>query len=477
VAAPEQLEVHRLAASARNASPPSSSRLKTGGVIVTEIVQVAVGATSVADALRSYRQDPRVLFAEPDYVVSVTETPNDTHFSLQWNMTKIDAQNAWNTTHGSTGVTVAVLDCGVFDEFSGFTETPGGPPGHPDLRGKVLGAVDFTGSPHGTMDWCGHGSHVAGVVAANTNNLIGVAGVGYNSRLLNVKVLNDLGSGSSASLVNGISWAASHSAKVITMSLGAAGPCPVSVQNAIDSAWAQNIVVVASAGNDGTSAVHWPAGCNHVVAVANTDQNDSRAGTSEYGSWVDVAAPGTSIPSTYATSSGCTGAPPCWGYAYLSGTSMAAPHVAGLAALLWTTPWGTSAQSVVDRIGATADSIIGTGTLWQYGRINAARAVASALAPCTTVDFNGSPSSPQVIATAVSFTATAGCGSSTAQYKWWIQTPGGAWGMVQDWGANTLNWNTTGLVAGAYNVGVWARAVGSSADYETALGKGYDLLP
>jgi len=366
-------------------------------------VTLVPGVTSIERAIQVYRADPRVWFAEPDYIARATDTPNDTYFAqFQWNMTKIAMPAAWAITHGSGSIYIAILDCGIFDEFSGFNATDG-LPGHPDLRGKVVAATSFVSSPYGTHDACGHGSHVAGIASAATNNATGVAGVGWDTRLLNVKVLDDTGTGSTTSLVSGINWATSHSAKVINMSLGAPGGCPASVQSAIDSAWASDVGIVAAAGNDNTTTPSWPADCNHTLAVAATDQNDARASFSNYGSWVQVAAPGTTILSTYADSTQ-------YGYQVFDGTSMASPHVAGLAGLLWMSVYGSSAGAVVNRIKATADPVAGTGTLWQSGRINAAAALSTAAPLITGVSPSSGPpgGGTQVTITGTDFSTLAG---------------------------------------------------------------------
>jgi thermitase len=400
----EVQEVHRAAARAGvvtlDVRPIAAGQAAHNAVAA---VTLASGPASIERATQVYRADARVLFAEPDYVARVTDTPNDTYFAqYQWNMTKIGMPATWSITHGSGSIYIAILDCGIFDEFSGFAAADG-LSGHPDLRGKVVAATSFVSSPYGTHDACGHGSHVAGIASAVTNNSMGVAGVGWDTRLLNVKVMDDTGVGTSTTLVSGINWAVSRNARVINMSLGDAGACPASVQTAIDSAWASDVVVVAAAGNDGTNAAHWPAGCNHVLSVAATDQNDARASFSNYGSWVHVAAPGTTILSTYADSAQ-------YGYDQFDGTSMASPHVAGLAGLLWMSVYGSSAGAVVDRIKATADPVAGTGTLWQSGRINAAAALSTAAPVITAVSPSSGPpgGGTQVTITGTDFSRLAG---------------------------------------------------------------------
>jgi thermitase len=457
----ERISVHQLM-SARGAV--GAHKLRSIGRDV-DLVDVT-GATSPEQASALYRSDPRVESAEPDGMVYLTDVPNDPYLAYQWGLASLQAPAAWSTTHGSSSVYVAVIDSGIYDESSTFV-APDGAVGHPDLRGKVVARRDFVGAGY-TDDDNGHGTHVAGIIAASTNNGIGVAGVGYNTRLFAAKACYSTGSCPTSAVLSATYWAADNGAKVINLSLGSPGACSASYQAAIDYAWARNVVVVVAAGNDGTSALQSPASCNHVLAVASTDSSDLKSSFSTYGSWVQVAAPGGHDAANH----GILSTDWIGSYVYESGTSMAAPHVSAVAALVWAILPGSSASTVIQRIENSADPVSGTGTYWQYGRVDAARAVAT---PCATLGFSGNPASPQVPGTAVTFTATSACGTSTAQYKWWIQPPSGAWTMVQDWGASTFNWNTTGLAAGAYGIGAWVRAVGSGADYQDALGQGYTL--
>lgn len=157
------------------------------------------GAQSLESVIQSYQADPRVRYVEPDYIVHPTETPNDTLFGNQYALTRIQAPAAWGVTHGSTAVKIAILDCGIYEA-------------HPDLAGKVTLRHDFTGSAYGTDDKCNHGTHVAGTASAATNNGAGVAGVGYDTTLMNGKVLLEqydssgrpYASGSSTWIINGI---------------------------------------------------------------------------------------------------------------------------------------------------------------------------------------------------------------------------------------------------------------------------------
>jgi len=331
----------------------------------TDVVEVpSAGATDLDQVVQAYRADPRVRYAEPDFVVRAAETPNDPLYGQQWGLQRVQASEAWDVTHGASTRTIAVLDCGIYDETSTYGAPDGGF-GHPDLRGKVVARRDFTGSSSGTDDLCDHGTHVAGIAAATTANGLGIAGLGYSTRLLNGKVLDDTGSGLTSWVAQGMYWAADNGASVINLSLSGSGACTAVVQDAINYAWARNVVVLAAAGNTGTSDLRSPASCANVLAVGATDPGDARATFSTYGTWVDVAAPGVDIVSLNNVGE----------YAPKSGTSMAAPYASGLAALVWTTTWGTSAQAVVDRIRASADAVGGAGVATESGRINAARAV------------------------------------------------------------------------------------------------------
>lgn len=326
-----------------------------------ELVDVS-GAKSLEAAISMYTGDKRVAYAEPDYMAYASATPNDPSFGNQWGMTKIQAPSAWNVTTGSSSVKVAVLDCGIYESGS---STPNGYPGHPDLNGKVVSRRDFSGSSTGPDDYCDHGSHVAGIVSANTNNAAGVAGAGWNVSLMNGKVLNDQGSGSTTAIANGIYWAADNGAKVINMSLGGAGTCSSTYQNAVNYAYNRNVVVVVAAGNNGTTAKQQPASCANVISVASTTETDGKSSFSTYGTWVKVAAPGSNIFSTDYNG----------GYVNKSGTSMATPIVAGMIGLMWSTGRYTTASSVMSKVYSSSDAISGSGSWWQYGRVNAYRAV------------------------------------------------------------------------------------------------------
>ena len=348
---------------------------------------------------KEYKGDPNVEFAEVNGVyeaVQTTSMPNDVRALEQWqyknkkyltatNRGDIDAYEAWSGgsitawdggTTGSSSVAIAILDTGIKED-------------HEDLTGKITKRQNFTTSAT-NGDVHGHGTHVAGSAAALTNNLKGVAGTCPRCTLYNVKVLDDTGSGQYSWMAQGITWAANNGVKVISMSLGGTSPSST-LQSAIDYAWSKGVIVVAAAGNSNTDAQFYPAAYDKVIAVGATDNADAKASFSNYGSsWVDVAAPGESILST--TVDG--------GYGLKSGTSMATPHVAGEAGLIWSKP-GLCAPAdnacVRNRIESKTDPTSGTGTYWAKGRINTNGGIGgstSALLPIDTTAPTVSSVSP-----------------------------------------------------------------------------------
>jgi len=349
---PEAAQIHRqLGGQAKETIPG----------IGVQVVTVPKGQ-NVAKA-NAYSSNPRVAYAEPDFVAQAVGSPDDSYFGNQWALTKIGAPQAWDVTTGNPSINIAILDTGVDLD-------------HPDLADKIVSNINFSSSPT-VDDVHGHGTHVAGIAAAMTNNGVGVAGLGYSSTIMNVKVLGDTGSGTYSAIASGIMWAVDNGAEVINMSLGGSSPSST-VEDAINYAWSKGVVVVAAAGNYGNTAPLYPAHYANCIAVAATDYTDAKASFSNYGDWVDVAAPGVFIYATLKDNS----------YGKKSGTSMASPHVAGLAALVFTTVSDTSGDGklndeVRSRIEATCDDIGVTGI--GHGRINAARAVDSGPVPPGTI--------------------------------------------------------------------------------------------
>jgi subtilisin family serine protease len=310
-------------------------------------------------------RNPNIEYVEKNYIYHAIQTPNDQYYSLQYHHQKIDDPQAWDIETGDSSVVIAVLDTGVQSS-------------HPDLSGKVLTGRNFVGSSvsTNTTDGHGHGTGVAGIATAKTNNSTGVAGVCWGCTILPIKVLGDNGSGTLFDVIEGINYVADYAMQnpnkrvIINMSLG--GPCSSSLidQQAIDNAWSKGVVIFAAAGNDGDSTPQCPAARNHVIAVSATDRNDNLASFSNFGSYIDVSAPGVSIPTTWKDS----------GYVYFSGTSAASPVAAGVAALIWSrNPSLTNAQ-VEELVQDTADDLGAQGKDPQfgYGRVNAYTAVQAA---------------------------------------------------------------------------------------------------
>ncbi|MFS8159069.1 MAG: S8 family peptidase [Candidatus Roizmanbacteria bacterium] len=326
------------------------------------------------DELKSLAKDlPEILSIEPDFVAQKLATTNDPDLSKQWGLFTIQAASSnttstWDSTIGKPEVLVAVLDTGVNS-------------GHPDLAGVVTLSKDFANTSTGVIDADGHGTHVAGTISALGNNSIGGVGVAYGAKILNGKVLDDQGSGYYSSIASGITWAADNGAKVINMSLGGTADSIV-LDNAIDYAVGKGSVVVAAAGNESTTKKLFPAAYAPVVSVTATDQNDVKPSWANYGTWVDVAAPGVSIYSTVLGSN----------YAYYSGSSMATAVTSGAVALIWSSGLCSSQTCVSDKLFTTADPISGTGSTFKYGRINTFKATSAAITVTPSLAPSPSPS-------------------------------------------------------------------------------------
>jgi subtilisin family serine protease len=302
--------------------------------------------------LAMLRADPRVRYAERDAVVDALRVPNDNLLPTQWSVTKTHAEQAWDLSTGSSQVVVAILDTGV-------------DPAQPDLSGKLVAGYDYVNNDEDPSDDNGHGTAVAGIIGANTDNGIGVAGYCWACRLMPVKVLGADGTGFASGLAQGIVWATDHGARVINASLGS----PIddlTLTAAAQYAWLHGVLVVAAAGNESSPTPDYPAVLPNVLSVSASDENDRLYGFSNSGA--DVAAPGEN--STTGLGSG---------YVSFLGTSSAAPVVSGIAALAFSlVPSATPAQ-VEQAIESSAVSIPGVAT----GRVDA-YATLHALAPALT---------------------------------------------------------------------------------------------
>ena len=322
---------------------------------------------NMQQVLDEYNRDPNVEYAEPHVVYEPHAVPNDSYWQDLWGMKKIRCAGAWNVTTGNIAYTAADIDSGMDMD-------------HPDTVAKIVHAYDYYGGDPNPNDPDGHGTHTGGTIAAHTNNGKGVAGVGYNCGLSVYRAgayyIYDF------AVVQSINAAINNGDVAINMSFGG-GSQTQSVKNALTNAYNAGIVNVASAGNNGNTAKSYPAAYSNVIAVASSTSNDTRSSFSTYGSWVDVAAPGSNILSTYLNA----------GYAYADGTSMSAPHVTGMAVILYSQVGARSKANADIVRNAIQNTCVNVGTWVIHGRVDLQDAMTS-LAPASPPTVSGiSPTS------------------------------------------------------------------------------------
>jgi thermitase len=345
-----------------------------------QVVRVSGDPAAVA---RRLERSSAVAYAEPNYILRTSAVPDDAQFGQLYGLNNtgqtggtpdadIDAPEGWDAAGigafpGSGGAKVGIVDTGI-------------QAAHPDLGGKVADCAQSRGLlglfagrivEGQCADDNGHGTHVAGTISANANNGVGVAGVAFNSPLAICRALGGaLGTGTTADVANCIRWTHDKGARVISMSLG--GGASSTLQSAVNYAWesggANGSVLVAAAGNDGDATLNYPAAYPNVVSVAATDHSDQRASFSNANADVEVAAPGVNILSTWNNG----------GYNTISGTSMATPHAAGVAAVIRSQNPSLGASATVTRLDAATDDLGAGGrdTSFGFGRVNLAMAAA-----------------------------------------------------------------------------------------------------
>lgn len=348
-------------------------------------------------AIKALRRDPTIRYAQLNYLARAQAVPDDPHYDNQWHYPMIDLPSAWDHTLGDPAVTVAVIDTGVLTA-------------HPDLAGRLSPGYDFISDPGRSADGDGidpdpddagdgdetrsssfHGSHVAGIVGAASNNGTGVAGVAPDVSIVPLRVLG-IDGGTAYDIIQGIRFAAGlpndsgivpSPVDVMNLSLGRVGECTVAEQTAFDEARAQGVTVVVAAGNESIDASGaWPANCHGVIAVGAVDLLGKRTGYSNFGDLVDVQAPGGDVsvdrngdgnPDGVLSLAGDDLADPFqYGYGFAQGTSMAAPHVAGVIALMKSVNRALTPPEV--------DQLLADGGLTdERGVINAFQSVSTAL--------------------------------------------------------------------------------------------------
>lgn len=318
----------------------------------------SVPTDKVSLIIKNVLSDESVRYIEPNWKRKADVAPNDAGWIYQWGLSRIQAADAWNLQKGNHGVLVAVVDTGIY-----YT--------HADLASNYVSrGYDWVNGDADPMDDNGHGTHCAGIIAAVLNNSIGIAGLAQVG-VMAEKALDHNGAGYDDDLANAIIHAADQEAKIISCSWGSGQESQL-IHDAISYAIGKGALIVAAAGNSGTNTRHYPAAYPEVIAVTATDETDSLADFSSYGDWVDLAAPGTSIYSTY-----------LWNmYFSLSGTSMACPHVAGVAALIWSQYPSMTNEQVRSQLLNTADDLGSPrfDIYYGYGRVNAKKAVAQTVA-------------------------------------------------------------------------------------------------
>jgi subtilisin family serine protease len=348
------------------ASPLAMTRFGFDRLYILELPE----STDVTHAVAEFSLDSGVEYAEIDAIGYGTVTPNDSQFATQWSLNNtgqngckldadIDAPEAWNLNQGHVNTIVAVIDSGVDLD-------------HPDLAGKILAGYDYVNNDSNPSDDHGHGTHVSGTAAASSNNTVGVSGICWNCRIMPLKALDSQNLGFYSWWASSLVFAADHGASVINMSMGGSSDS-ITLHDAIRYAYRKNIPITVAMMNTGNSTPFYPAAYPEVIAIGSTDCFDARSNFSNFGSHIDLAAPGSDILSTL------------WNNTYASwfGTSMATPHVTGVIGLLRSINPAYSAAELASILKATADDQVGPGIedtpgwdpYFGSGRLNAFKAV------------------------------------------------------------------------------------------------------
>jgi len=368
-----------------------------------------------------FTRNPLVEYAEPNYYAYATMVPNDPYYCLQWHLDDslewdsvnetcktgsnpyggIHMEAAWDISTGASSVIVAVVDTGVaYEDYKGFERAP-------DLAGtSFVTGYDFINNDNHPNDDEGHGTHVTGTIAQTTNNNLGVAGVAFNTTIMPVKALNQFGSGTTQTVADGIYFAADNGADIINLSLGwPVGVDPgLTLENAISYAYSQGVTIAAASGNEAdeegyTGGISYPAAYDdYVIAVGATRYDEEVAYYSNYGSSLDLTAPGGDVTIDQNEDGYGDGVlqqtfdrnPKDWGYWFYQGTSMSTPHVSGLAALLLAQDSNRTPDDIRNILQTTAEDqgAAGRDQYYGWGLIDAYAALTYAPVISITVTAN-----------------------------------------------------------------------------------------
>lgn len=285
---------------------------------------------SLAQRLTALRANPLITDVEPDVLLKKASLPNDPDYKEQWSLPHMKVDKAWKLSRGQSRVVIAVVDSGI-------------DAAHPDLASKLVPGYNSIKRTNDTRDGDGHGTNMSGIAAAVTNNRVGIAGICSLCKIMPVKALNSRGEGYSSDIAMGIRWAADNGADVINLSMGSF-EFSKAVQGAVNYAHEKRCVLVAAAGNEAVDTPSYPAAYEHVIGVAATDRENQSAEFSNFGDYVDLAAPGVEILSTMKDRS----------YESQEGTSPAAAAVSGIAALMLSLNAELTPQEVEDALKMTA---------------------------------------------------------------------------------------------------------------------------
>ena len=403
---------------------------------------------------RALAKNPHVKFAEPDMLVEAEQIPDDPNYASAWHLPKIQAPTAWDNSQGS-GVIIAILDTGVDAS-------------HPDLAGNLVAGWNSVSANTDTSDVYGHGTKVAGSAAAITNNGVGVVGVAGSARIMPIRITNDpTGYAYWSNIANGLTWAADHGAQVANISYEATSSA--SIASAAQYLRSKGGVTVVAAGNSSTDPGY--SDSPYMISVSATDSNDAKASWSNFGYFVDVAAPGVSIWTT--TNGG--------GYGAVSGTSFASPVTAGVVALMMAANPSLPPTTLEQVLENTATDLgdAGWDTSYGYGRVNAAAAVQIALqtqaadtqAPSTSIT---SPSSGSKVAGVATVNVSANDNVGVTRVELYAAGKLVASDTTAPFG---FSWNTTAQADGATSLVAYAYDAAGNKGISSNVSVTVDNIP